>query len=202
LRATHAGRSLQLVDFPARKSAALLVALALARQPQSREQLAERFWPDAKNPLASLQTAVYHLRAAFGLPVVGSERGLLTLLFPVQTDVAALEAALRGADNKALASLLRRITLPARFLPDLPAELEDERAHAERVLLDALRAHADAQPASDARRRDALRALLATDPLDTDSREQLIRWHERRGEHDLAAQEQRVLKEALQALGL
>lgn len=202
LRVSHAGRSLQLVDFAARKSAALLVALALARQPQAREQLAERFWPEAKNPLASLQTAVYHLRAAFGVPVIGSERGLLTLLFPVETDVAALETALRGSDVKTLATLLRRITLPAHFLPDLPAELEDERAHAERVLLDVLRAHADAQPASDVRRRDALRALLATDPLDTDSREELVRWHERRGETELAAQEQRLLKEALNALGL
>ena len=205
LRVTHAGRALQLVDFPARKSAALLVALALARQPQPREQLAERFWPEAKNPLASLQTAVYHLRVSFGVPVVGSERGLLTLLFPVQTDVAALEAAMRGAggpDNKALAALLRRITLPARFLPDLPAELEDERAHAERVLLDVLRAHADAQPAGDVRRRDALRVLLAIDPLDTDSRQELVHWHERRGENELAAQEQRVLNDALNALGL
>lgn len=208
LRVTHAGRALQLVDFPARKSAALLVALALARQPQPRELLAERFWPEAKNPLASLQTAVYHLRASFGVPVVGSERGLLTLLFPVQTDIAALEAAIRGSgsaggpDPKVLAALLRRVTLPARFLPDLPAELEDERAHAERVLLDVLRAHADAQPAGDVRRRDALRVLLATDPLDTDSRQALVRWHERRGENELAAQEQRVLNDALNALGL
>ncbi len=63
-------------------------------------------------------------------------------------------------------------------------------------------AHADAQPASDVSRRDALRALLASNPLDTDSRQELVRWHERRGEYELAAQEQRAMEEALTALGL
>ncbi len=202
LRITHAGRVLQLSDVPARKSAALLVALALAAKPLPREALAERFWPDAKNPVASLQTAIYHLRATFGVAVVGGERGLLELLFPVESDVAALQRALSAGDARALAACLRHLPQPAAFLPDLPAELDEERGDAQRLLLDALRAHADAQPAHDVRRRDALRALLATDPLDTESREALIGWHERRGEHDLAAQEQRRLDEALAALGL
>lgn len=202
LRFTHAGRQVQLGDFPTRKSAALLVALALSDHPQSRETLADRFWPGAKNPLASLQTAVYHLRATFGVPVVGTERGLLHLLFPVVSDLADLRRALRSQDLPGLADLLRPLTAPLSVLPDLPAELGEERAQAERLLHDALRVHASAQPDSDVRRRDALRILIAADPLDTDSREDLIRWHELHGEHDLAESERAHLRETRAALGL
>ncbi|GGM04868.1 tetratricopeptide repeat protein [Deinococcus aerophilus] len=202
LRFTHAGRQVQLGDFPTRKSAALLVALALAEHPQSREVLAERFWPGAKNPLASLQTAVYHLRSTFGVPLVGSERGLMSLLFPVHSDLAELRRALQSQDLAGLATLLRPMTAPLTVLSDLPAELSEERAQAERLLHDALRLHADAQPAAEIHRRDALRALIATDPLDTDSREDLIRWHELHGETDLAEQERRHLADALRALGV
>lgn len=202
LRFTHAGRQVQLGDFPTRKSAALLVALALSDHPQSRETLADRFWPGAKNPLASLQTAVYHLRATFGVPVVGTERGLLHLLFPVISDLAELRRALRSQDLTGLAELLRPLTAPLSVLPDLPAELGEERAQAERLLHDALRVHASAQPDTDVRRRDALRILIAADPLDTDSREDLIRWHELHGEHDLAESERAHLRETRAALGL
>ncbi|MFC6801039.1 hypothetical protein ACFQDE_04185 [Deinococcus caeni] len=52
------------------------------------------------------------------------------------------------------------------------------------------------------RRRDALRILIAADPLDTDSREDLIRWHELHGEHDLAESERAHLRETRAALGL
>lgn len=202
LRFTHAGRQVHLGDFPTRKSAALLVALALAEYPQSREVLAERFWPGAKNPLASLQTAVYHLRSTFGVPLVGSERGLVSLVFPVQSDLADLRRALQSQDLAGLATLLRPMTAPLTILSDLPAELTEERAQAERVLHDALRLHAQAQPAAEAHRRDALRALIVTDPLDTDSREDLIRWHELHGQTDLAEQERRHLADALRALGV
>ncbi|GGL70114.1 hypothetical protein GCM10010840_05140 [Deinococcus aerolatus] len=202
LRFTHAGRQVQLGDFPTRKSAALLVALALAEHPQSREVLADRFWPGAKNPLASLQTAVYHLRSTFGVPLVGSERGAMSLLFPVQSDLADLRRALQSQDLAGLAALLRPMTAPLTVLSDLPAELTEERAWAEHLLHDALRLHAQAQPAADIHRRDALRALIATDPLDTDSREDLIRWHELHGEADQAEQERRHLADVLRALGV
>ncbi|GGO31979.1 tetratricopeptide repeat protein [Deinococcus humi] len=202
LRFTHAGRQVQLADFPTRKSAALLVALALAEHPQSREVLAERFWPGAKNPLASLQTAIYHLRSTFGVPLVGSERGLMSLLFPVQSDLADLRRALQSEDLTGLAALLRPLTAPLTVLSDLPAELTEERAWAEHLLHDALRLHAQAQPAAEVHRRDALRALIATDPLATDSREDLIRWHELHGEEELAEQERRHLADVLRALGV
>ncbi|UBV43449.1 tetratricopeptide repeat protein [Deinococcus taeanensis] len=202
LRFTHAGRQVQLTDFPTRKSAALLVALALSDHPQPREPLAERFWPGAKNPLASLQTAVYHLRSTFGVPMIGTERGMLSLLFPVRSDLDDLRRAVTQQDTEGLAHLLRPLTAPLSVLPDLPAELSEERAQAERLLHDALRAHAAAQPNADTRRRDALRLLVTSDPLDIDSREDLIRWHEQRGETELAEQERRLLRDALRSLGL
>lgn len=200
LRFTHAGRTVQLADFPTRKSAALLVALALAEHPQPREGLAERFWPGAKNPLASLQTAVYHLRSVFGVPLVSSERGQLALLFPVHSDLSALRRALGSRDLDGLATLLRPMTAPLSVLPELPAELDEERQQAERVLHDALRLHAEAQPPGDLRRRDALRVLIAADPLDLDARDDLIRWHEQHGEADQADQERRARHEAQRVL--
>ncbi|MBZ9751660.1 tetratricopeptide repeat protein [Deinococcus sp. HMF7604] len=202
LRLTHAGRQLGLADFPTRKSAALLVALALSERPQPRELLAERFWPGAKNPLASLQTAVYHLRSAFSVPVVASERGLLSLLFPVRSDVEELRCALHARDLGRLTELLRPFTAAQSVLPELVTELTEEREQAERVLHDALRLHAAAQPGDDVRRRDALRALITADPYDTASREALIRWHEDRGEQPHAQQERDGLRATLLTLGL
>ncbi|MFC4425061.1 transcriptional regulator [Deinococcus navajonensis] len=200
LRVQHAGRSLNLADFPTRKSAALLVALALAERPQNRETLAERFWPGAKNPLASLQTALYHLRSTFGTALVSTERGQLSLLFPVHSDLLELREALRGTNPARLAELLRPLTAPLSAFPDLPTELPEEREQAERLLHDALRTHAAAQPEGDVRRRDALRALITADPLDLDSRQDLIRWHEGHGEQDAADQERRHLEQARRTL--
>ncbi|PTA67358.1 transcriptional regulator [Deinococcus arcticus] len=200
LRLTHAGRQLGLGDFPTRKSAALLVALALAEHPQPREVLAERFWPGAKNPLASLQTAVYHLRSVFSVPMIASERGLLSLLFPVRSDLGELRGAVSAGDHRRLTDLLRPLTASLNVLSDLPTELTEERTQAERVLHDALRLHAEAQPEGDVRRRDALRALVAADPFDTASREDLIAWHERRGEAAQADQEREALRGVLAAL--
>ncbi|WP_229780623.1 transcriptional regulator [Deinococcus malanensis] len=200
LRVQHAGRTLQLADFPTRKSAALLMALALAQRPQNREALAERFWPGAKNPVASLQTALYHLRSVFGTPLVGTERGQVSMLFPVHSDLDELRGALSGPDTPRLAELLRPMTAPLSVFPDLPTELPEEREQAERLLHDALRVHASAQPAGDARRRDALRVLITADPLDLDSRMDLIHWHELHGEQEAADQERRHLEQARLAL--
>ncbi|ACO47891.2 transcriptional regulator [Deinococcus deserti] len=200
LRVQHAGRTLQLVDFPTRKSAALLVALALSQRPQNRETLAERFWPGAKNPVASLQTALYHLRSVFGTPLVTTERGQVSMLFPVHSDLDELRSALNGPDLARLAELLRPMTAPLSVFSDLPTELPEEREQAERLVHDALRIHVHAQPAGDARRRDALRVLITADPLDLDSRMDLIRWHELHGEQEAAEQERRHLEQARQDL--
>ncbi|UQN05062.1 tetratricopeptide repeat protein [Deinococcus sp. QL22] len=200
LRVQHAGRTWHLADFPTRKSAALLMALALSERPQSREALADRFWPGAKNPLASLQTAVYHLRSTFGTALVSTERGQLSLLFPVHSDLLDLRTALQQLDAARLAALLRPLTAPLSAFPDLPSELPEEREQAERLLHDALRTHAAAQPEGDVRRRDALRTLITADPLDLDSRQHLIRWHEGQGELEAADQERRHLEQARQIL--
>ncbi|ADV66243.1 tetratricopeptide repeat protein [Deinococcus maricopensis] len=196
LTVRFAGQTLRLADFPTRKSAALLVALAVADHPQPREALADRFWPDAKNPLASLQTAVYHLRSALGAPVVQGERGVLALSFPARVDTRHLEDAVARADLTALLTALPRGPEVPAVLPDLPADLAREREHAERTLTDAYRLLAAHSPASSDARRDALRALIAGDPYDLDAREQLAALHDARGEREAAAQERARLHAA------
>ena len=197
LRLSHAGRTWGPGDLPTRKSAALLVALALSGRSLPREQLAERFWPDAKNPLASLQTAIYHLRSTFGVNLVSSARGRLTLAFAVHSDLGALQEALKARDPEQLAALLRRADDPPTALPDLAAELSEEAEYAGRLIHDALQVYAEVQPPQSLARRDALRALISADPLHLEARTQLVDWHLRQGDAESAQQERRRL-EALQ----
>ncbi|GBF07139.1 hypothetical protein DAERI_120132 [Deinococcus aerius] len=202
LRLTHAGRTWRAGDFPTRKSAALLVALALSGRSQPREALAERFWPDAKNPLASLQTAVYHLRSTFGVNLISSARGRLTLAFPVQSDLADLQDALMSRDVGRLATLIRQEAGPPDALPDLASELHEERELAERLLHDALQVYADAQPEGSLERRDALRTLITADPLNIEARAQLVDWHLGQGDAESAGQERARMNDILKELDL
>lgn len=197
LRVRFVGKTLSLTDFPTRKSAALLLSLAFTRRAQSREELAERFWPDAKNPLGSLQTAVYHLRGTLGAAVVRSERGLLSFVFPARSDTEQLDTLLRGLPDvpgqDTLDALRRAVRGVGAYLPEFPDEFEDERATAEALLRRAHRVLARfSAPGSDVR-RDALRALLADDPYDFDTRVQLIEVHTLRGEGEAAEHERRRL---------
>jgi len=201
LRLGHAGRLWRSEDFPTRKSAALLVALALSGRSQPREVLAERFWPEAKNPLASLQTAVYHLRSTFGVNLISSARGRLTLGFPLHSDLADLQAALADRDPARLAALIRQESVPPAVLPDLAAELHEERDLAERLVHDALGVYADIQPEGSLERRDALRALIAADPLHIEARTQLVNWHLGQGDAEGAAQERTRMQDILAELG-
>lgn len=197
LRLSHAGRTWGAGDLPARKSAALLVALALSGRSLPREQLAERFWPDAKNPLASLQTAIYHLRSTFGVNLVSSARGRLTLAFAVHSDLRELQVALKTRDPERLAELLGRAGVPA-VLTDLAAELGEEAEYASRLIHDALQVHAEVQPPQSLARRDALRALISADPLHLEARAQLADWHMHQGDPE-SAQQERWRLESLQA---
>ncbi|BDP40682.1 hypothetical protein DAETH_06510 [Deinococcus aetherius] len=201
LRLSHAGRTWRSEDFPTRKSAALLVALALSGRSLPREALAERFWPDAKNPLASLQTAMYHLRSTFGVNLISSARGRLTLTFPVQSDLADLHEALKARDLERVGALIRREAAPPAVLPDLAAELHEERELAERLLHDALQAYADAQPEESLERRDALRSLIAADPLNIEARTRLVDWHLSQGDPESAGQERARVNDILEELG-
>lgn len=202
LRVTQAGRTWQAADFPTRKSAALLVALALSGRSQPREGLAERFWPDAKNPLASLQTAVYHLRSTFGVNLISSARGHLTLTFPVHSDLADLQEALAARDLDRIASLILKEAAPPAVLPDLVAELCEEREIAERLLYDALQVYAGAQPQGSLERRDALRTLIAADPLNIEARMHLIDWHLEQDDTESAQQERARMQDVFRQLNL
>lgn len=202
LRLTHAGRTWRAADFPTRKSAALLVALALSGRSQPREGLAERFWPEAKNPLASLQTAVYHLRSTFGVNLISSARGRLTLTFPVESDLAELQDALMARDPGRLAGLIRQEDGPPAALPDLASELNEEREFAERLLHDALGVYAGTQPEGSLERRDALRTLIAADPLNIEARTQLVDWHLGQGDSESAGQERARMQDILEELDL
>lgn len=192
------GREVRLADFPTRKSAALLLTLALGPGRVSREELAERFWPDAKNPASNLQTAVYHLRATLGASVVRSERGLLSLGFPVRSDLAALEDALANAEratpDERLRDWPRLLRSAGRFLPEFPEDFEDRRAAAEDVVRRLRLDLAEAAPSTSDLRLQLLRDVIADDPYDVTTREAVIALYTARGDLDSALSEREVLR--------
>jgi len=198
-RVRFLGRTFEMPDFPTRKSAALFLALALHARPQTREALADRFWPGAKNPVGSLQTAIYHLRAALGAPIVRNERGLLSLAFPVTTDLQELERTARTAVTLPVDAAVRGLQGALRacgpFLPEFTDDFGEERAEAEETQRRYQRELARLSPAGSDAERDALRALLASDPFDLTSRARLVELYESRGDADAAEAERRRLAE-------
>lgn len=192
------GRDVRLADFPTRKSAALLLTLALGPGRVPREELAERFWPDAKNPASNLQTAIYHLRATLGASVVRSERGLLSLAFPVRSDLAALEDVLANAErvspDERLRDWPRLLRHAGRFLPEFPEDFEDRRAAAEEVVRRLRLDLAEAAPPTSDLRLQLLRDAVADDPYDVATREAIIAVYTARGDFDGALTEREALR--------
>lgn len=187
------GRTLTLAAFPTRKSAALLAQLASRPHPQPRESLAERFWGDARNPLHSLQTALYHLNRTLGVPVVASRRGRLELQFPVLLDVARFEREAQAVDAAPEVPPIELWKLlddaDGEPFADLPEWFEDERRHLEGLkarLLRRLVALEAARPPQAAR---ALERLLAFEPYDLAARRQLIDVYRQLGEAEKARRE-------------
>lgn len=198
LRVRFLGRELTLADFPTRKSAALLIKLAVSEAPQPRELLADALWQDAGNPLHSLQTALYHLSRTLGVPVVESKRGSLALSYPVQLDLnvftrqaKALLTAPPFAHSEAIREALAHA--PEGLLPELPEWFEEERREAEALKLRLLGRLADLEALEPGRAAEALETLLKLDPYDVEARERLIAHYLVLGEDELARREREQL---------
>lgn len=195
------GRAFDLAAFPTRKSAALLVRLALASHPLPRERLAEAFWPDTANPLHSLQTALYHLNRSLGATLVESRRGSLALIYPVQLDLAEFAAAAEdalGAPQLERAEAIRRALAlaPGELLHELPEWFVEERAGAEALKARLLRQLAELEAPRPQRAAEALEALLELEPYDLEARERLIGLYRGLGEAELAQRATEALEHA------
>ena len=198
LRVHFLGRSYTLADFPTRKSAALLVKLAVSETPQPRELLADLLWQDAGNPLHSLQTALYHLSRTLGVPVVEGKRGSLSLLYPAQLDLSAFTRQARAlleappfARSEAIREALARA--PEALLPELPEWFEEERREAETLKLRLLRRLAELEAPEPGRAAETLETLLRLDPYDVEARERLIAHYQALGEDELVRREREQL---------
>ena len=188
------GRTLTLPDFPTRKSAALLLRLALAPHPLSREGLAETFWGDTGNPLHSLQTALYHLNRTLGVQVVTSRRGSISLAYPVMLDVTTFEQNATRALNSSVPDqhrLIREILAAAQEQPfaDFPEWFDEERRAAEALRVKLLRRLIELDNAEPYRVVETLETLLRLEPYDFESRRHLIDLYAELGEMDLMKRE-------------
>lgn len=198
-RVRFLGRQLTMVEFPTRKSAALLLRLALAARPLPRELLAEEFWGDSGNPGQSLQTALYHLNRTLGVHAVGGRKGMVELLYPVDLDLSELERRAdeildttwaHGSDE------VRAVLMLAQGEPlaDFTDRFDDERRQAEAILLRLWRRLADLEADQPQRAAEALEMLLRLDPYDLDSRQSLIGIYADLGEPEQARRQEERLR--------
>ena len=111
-----------LTRFRTQKTASLLVYLALYPRPQSREHLIELFWPDAgfEQGRMSLRSSLAALRRQLE-PVGTSPSSVLCAdrtfvrLLQVETDVAALDVALKRGDDALAVELYCGELLPGFY---------------------------------------------------------------------------------------
>jgi DNA-binding SARP family transcriptional activator len=205
-RVKFLGSTLALAAFPTRKSAALLVHLALAGQPLPREVLAEALWGEAGNPLHSLQTALYHLSRSLNAQVVASRRGSLELLYPVVLDYRSFERAVGDALHApwpVRTEAVREALALAQGEPflEFPEWFEEERRRAETLKITLLRRLVELEAPQPHNAAEALEVLLKADPYDLESRRTLIGIYANLGQADLARREEerlRLLEQELQ----
>lgn len=118
-----------LSRFRTQKTGLLLAYLAYyPGKAQGREELAERFWPEAEDPLHSLRMALASLRQQLEPPgiVAGSvliaDRTHVRLaLAAVRTDVAEFEEALRAAEQ--ITDVSQKVDLLASGVDAIAGEL-------------------------------------------------------------------------------
>lgn len=116
---TLGGLALKGHDFRRLKPLLLLCYLAL-EGPKERRHLAELFWPEADNGLASLSTALYRLTKSVPQVVAADEVRVWTA---VETDVQAL---LTGLEQGAsVTDLYTGAFLDGVYLPGWSSELEE-----------------------------------------------------------------------------
>jgi Tfp pilus assembly protein PilF len=193
------GHSLTLAEFPTRKSAALLLRLALASRPLAREALAEEFWGDTGNPVHSLQTALYHLNRTLNAQVVGGRKGTLELIYPVDLDLTGFERAaveaLEGAWSQSPDGVRRALALAeGEALAEFPEWFDEERRRSEALRVRLWRRLAELETAEPQRAAEALEALLRLDPYDAAAHRGLIALYAELGEPDLARRQEERLR--------
>lgn len=143
----------------------LLVVLARARAPLTREELADRWWPDAEpqRSRASLSTTLWTLRSTLRDPLQGDplhttrDRVALAAGIDVTIDVDRFEAAIEQGDDAAAEGWYRGAYLRDIFEDAVIAERERLAALYEAVLTRLL----NDDPAPDP---DRARRLIAADP--------------------------------------
>ncbi|MEX2541726.1 MAG: hypothetical protein WD314_07950 [Trueperaceae bacterium] len=198
------GHALTLAEFPTRKSAALLLRLALARRPLARETLAEEFWSDTSNPVHSLQTALYHLNRTLSAQVVGGRKGTVELIYPVALDLAEFEqAATRSLEGSAPENAWAHDAEGVRLalaiaagepLAEFPEWFDEERRRAEALRLRLWRRLAELDSSEPRRAAESLEALLRLDPYDVESHRNLIGIYAELGEANLVRRQRERLR--------
>ena len=202
--------------FRTRKTASILAYLAFYRRRiHTREELADRFWPEDEPEAAraSLRTALNSLRKQLGAisgdqeTVLVSDRTCVRLRHDVlTTDVAAFEAALEVAETsqhaEEQADALRRAVLLHRG--ELLPEVYDEWVAPERERLSAaytaalrrLAERAEADGDLDQALELALR-LVAADSTDEATRLDAMRLYQKQGKYYEAVRQYRELERVL-----
>lgn len=206
-------------DLVSRRTEALLVYLACARRPQSREALADLLWDERAQTQAAgnFRVIVNSLRRSLGAFIEANRYSIgMNLASAFTLDVtdfeAAAQAALRDASqpDRALlfqaAGLYRGDFLAGLSLPE-GRRFEEwvmlERERLRRLQIEVLDALVDAAGRDRHHRAgvDLATRLLLIDPLRESTHRKLMRFHARLGERSSAlAQYQacaRVLKEEL-----
>lgn len=176
----YAGRP---IEFPSRKSRALLAYLALTEgRRETRDRLVGLFWSesDEARARASLRQSVYEVREAFakiGLTGVSADRLDVSLIEPMVVDlaevVAAAEAgrahpALIAAERPLDACLAEFETIDAAFRVWVLAR---RQSTADRIAAHLQRALREGAPDAEG----VCRALLALDPSNEEAARTLIR---------------------------
>jgi tetratricopeptide (TPR) repeat protein len=165
-RVCFAGKHFLLSDFPTRKTAALLVLLALEPQGWWKGKLGEKLWSEAANPEGSVAQALYLLNQLFQTRLCETHRGVVRLLYPVELDLVHIGTA-------------RNVGWTSQpILPELADLLPDEV-----LVFEARRARWLAQLKRDEAERFLLylENLILKDPLDTEAREVLAKLYRQLG---------------------
>lgn len=176
----------QEIDLTLRKAAALLVYLADAGSPVSRELLATLLWPEANadNSRARLRRTLYKIRMAFGADIIQADREKLK--FPSATKVTLDAHDFEAACNHgsfALATPLYRADYLAGFALEECAALEDwiffRREALRSRLIQALERLIEQNFEEEDERGAILAAtrLVSLDPLSESAQRSLIKAH-------------------------
>lgn len=210
LRAHYGGRSID--RFRTYKAGALLAYLACNdRHAHPREELAERFWPEAEPNAGrnSLKQEIASLRRQLeppGIPVgsiLSADRLHVHLNFEVVvTDVQEFEAALSGARERERTQESLECALALYRGPLLPAYYEawilPERSRLEAAYQGVLQALAAAIEQKDlCRALDLTHRLVALDPLGEESHRELMRLYMTLKQPDAALRQFKILQTTL-----